>query len=44
MEDSIEQKLDPMFNSDGIYQEDTVSVELIKAALTPQEFEKHLEE
>lgn len=44
MEDSIEQRLNPMFNSDGIFQEEAIHVERIKAKLTPQEFEKHLEE
>ena len=44
MEDSIEHKLDPMFNSDGIYHDEIAQVEIIKTKLTPEEFEGHITE
>ena len=43
MEDSIEQKLDPTYNNDGMILEEA-HLEVIKAKLTPEEFEGHFNE
>lgn len=44
MEDSIEQQLDPMYQSDGGHYYEVVNIEEIKAKLTPEEYAQHLSE
>jgi hypothetical protein len=44
MEDSIEQKLEPMFSAEGGFHDEISEVEVIKTKLTTEEFEGHLNE